>query len=478
MAAPEPTDEPRPNRLLPVLFWVGVGLAPISALLLLLGQSNGTLRIAAVLAVLCVVLIGLSVVLGGNAETVRNDLEDSLREDLDALRGEVRGEIATATHSSQQAVGERLRALQHSVEVLRGQLEAVRGGAIPGPRMPDTAAGVPGPPEPARAAARVPDAPRAAARVPDAPRAAARVPDAPRAAARVPERGPGPAGPDQGAHAAPPAPPAGPYRSAAQHTGDVVPQPGRVPVEGVPVGGRAQVTPPGPRGAVPPPDASRPRPGSPRRTGTGPAGSSRQPIVERAEDVTGAGHRYAGAGHPEPDNGHGNWSDQPGPGHRPAAPTAGKRGVRREPERTDEQRHGRSAEAADDPADVEYWSGLRAGGRWESAPAEDQDHGLRTGDRRAATHGDGGGTEFGYEDRWAAIRDEDPPRPESSATDFGRDRHRRGDDDWQAGGVDPTDGGRVLASARRRYDDNEYGYPPDDDVPRAGGARRQSDDHW
>ena len=65
-------DEPRAGRpLLKVLFWAGVALAPVAMALLLLADGNGPLRIAAVLAILSVVLIGLSVALRGDAESVR-----------------------------------------------------------------------------------------------------------------------------------------------------------------------------------------------------------------------------------------------------------------------------------------------------------------------------------------------------------------------------------------------------------------------
>ncbi|MFC4104387.1 hypothetical protein [Micromonospora zhanjiangensis] len=500
MAGTDSTAGRSRNRLLPVLFWVGVGLAPIAALLLLVGQSNGILRVAAVLGILCVVLIGLSVVLGGNAESVRDAIEDTLHEDLDLLRGE----IATATHASQQALGERLRVLQHNVDVLRGQLEAVRGAGVPGQRAPEpgptgprpaeqTRAAAPRPADaapraaarvpdvppraagrtpdvPPLAAARVPDAPpRAAARVPDVPsRAAARVPDVPpRAAARVPERGPAPAEPEQGGYPAPPGP-GGSFRSAERvagghHSGDVL-QPGPVPAEGPPArqpGGRAQVPPPGPRGPMPP-EPGRPRTGPFHGPAAAPVG---RPTGD-TEDPTGTGHRYAGVGahysEPEPDTGQGNWSE-----HAPSG--TGQWDAHRDPEFTgdqygSDQRHGRAVEPTDDPADVDYWSDLRSGGRWST----DGDDG-RGG--RPGAHAGAPGS-----DRYAALRSDDEPyeEPYPVPSGAGADRHRR-PDDWP-GGADTADGGReAMAGARRRYDDNEYGYPPNDEVPRAGGARRRAE---
>jgi len=132
MSARETSDESRRKPLLTVLFWSGVGLAPMAALLLLVGDGNGPLRIAAVLAVLAVVLIGLSIALRGDADSVRVELEETLLEELDDLRGELRGEIATAARNTHRTLGERLDEVQGSVEALRGQLEAVRSGQDPG----------------------------------------------------------------------------------------------------------------------------------------------------------------------------------------------------------------------------------------------------------------------------------------------------------------------------------------------------------
>ncbi|MDI5941979.1 hypothetical protein QLR68_28385, partial [Micromonospora sp. DH15] len=63
MPAPVAATDRRDPRLLPVLFWIGVALAPVAALILLVADGNGPLRFAAVLAILAVVLIGLSIAL-------------------------------------------------------------------------------------------------------------------------------------------------------------------------------------------------------------------------------------------------------------------------------------------------------------------------------------------------------------------------------------------------------------------------------
>jgi len=53
----------RSGRLPAVLAMIGVGIAPIAALLLLIGSSPTILRVAAVLALVATILIGVSAIL-------------------------------------------------------------------------------------------------------------------------------------------------------------------------------------------------------------------------------------------------------------------------------------------------------------------------------------------------------------------------------------------------------------------------------
>jgi hypothetical protein len=121
---------------LTVVFWIGVALAPLAALLILVSQGAGALRVAAILAVVAVVCIGLSLVLRKDAETMRVELEEVMLDEIDSLRDDVRADIATATRSSHRQLAERLQALQQSLENLRGQLDAMRGviPAVPHPQ--------------------------------------------------------------------------------------------------------------------------------------------------------------------------------------------------------------------------------------------------------------------------------------------------------------------------------------------------------
>jgi hypothetical protein len=144
MSAPENQEgEQRGGRLLTVVFWAGVGLAPLAALILMVGRGAGPMKIAAVLAVLAVVLIGISITLRKDVETVRQEIEDTILDEVDALREDVRNDIATAARATHRQFSEKLQYLHESVEAMRAQLEAMRLGY----ERPDARpASPPGPP--------------------------------------------------------------------------------------------------------------------------------------------------------------------------------------------------------------------------------------------------------------------------------------------------------------------------------------------
>src|SRR3954466_10459838 len=91
--------------ILPGLLWAGVGLAPVAALLVMFGGSSGVMRVAVLLAVVAVVLIGVSVALRRDPETVRSQVEEMVLEELDVLRDDVREDITTAARATHKALG-------------------------------------------------------------------------------------------------------------------------------------------------------------------------------------------------------------------------------------------------------------------------------------------------------------------------------------------------------------------------------------
>ncbi|MBO4208402.1 hypothetical protein [Micromonospora echinofusca] len=87
-------DDKAAPSLLTALFWVGVGLAPLAAIILLVADTNAPLRIAAVLGLTSVVLIGLSIALRPDSGPPDPGIEDRLLDEIEALRHELRSGLA------------------------------------------------------------------------------------------------------------------------------------------------------------------------------------------------------------------------------------------------------------------------------------------------------------------------------------------------------------------------------------------------
>src|SRR3712207_5978911 len=104
MPASENRAERRTGRLLVGLFWIGVAIAPGAALLLLFGDDTRSLRLAVVLAVLAIVLIGLSITLRQGAEAARTETEELLYSEMDGLRDDLREDIAAAARATRDAL--------------------------------------------------------------------------------------------------------------------------------------------------------------------------------------------------------------------------------------------------------------------------------------------------------------------------------------------------------------------------------------
>ncbi|MBU8857485.1 MULTISPECIES: hypothetical protein [unclassified Micromonospora] len=151
-ASVAPAEKSTPT-LLTVLFWVGVGLAPLAALILLIADGNGSLRFGAVVAILAVVLIGLSIALrpesgsGGAAS-------EELREELVQLRRELRAEIVAAAQRGNQALDQARRA-EEVAGAVRHRLDAAAAGLASAPASAS-----------ASTSASAPERPSGAARVP------------------------------------------------------------------------------------------------------------------------------------------------------------------------------------------------------------------------------------------------------------------------------------------------------------------------
>jgi len=113
-------------KLLSVVFWIGICLAPLAAVLVMMSDGATGLRVASVLAILSVVLIGLSIMLRPDATRVRVEVEEMMFEELDVLRADVREDISTAARATHRAFSEKLQQLYETVEALREQVESAR----------------------------------------------------------------------------------------------------------------------------------------------------------------------------------------------------------------------------------------------------------------------------------------------------------------------------------------------------------------
>ncbi|MFC4146700.1 hypothetical protein ACFO0M_10570 [Micromonospora mangrovi] len=583
MPAPVALAEKRSPALLTVLFWIGVGLAPLAALILLVADGNGTLRFGAVLAILAVVLIGLSVALradgGGPARS------GELADEIEQLRRELRAEIVAAAQRGNQALDQAQRA-EDSITAMRRRLDAVATGiaaaaGITAPAADEAAGGrarVPAPEAYDEAGSRgryaAPDEAGSRGRyaAPDEsgwgqPAAERRDDDE---AVRRPQPGgrygtAQPTGPAQpGVYGAPAQPgqygpatqpgqygapaQAGVYGAARPAEQDVRPEPGPRPVgvvhhtETVHVTTRHTIV----DGAGADPAANRYGRWSPapEERSWGAAEADERPRVGYGDDRGRSGEARSGqhdrswsAGTPDDRSWPGQHDDRSWPGEhddRPR-PAQGAARVSRSWSAPADDRAGHdesrswsvapderaarddrwsggdepswagqawgpadgrswegpdpSAPATDDP-EGEYWSQLRTGDRWASVREDEHGREVRVGERRAAVHADGAGTEYRVEDRWASVRQAEPRREPERDDDGWAGEGRPAlpvggvpvPDEWRPPrqrGAEPqwrTSEPEPVRYGQPRGGDERYGYPPRDEVPRAGGAR--SSDRW
>ncbi len=151
-------DEPlasRRNTWLRWLFWVGTALAPVAAVLLVMGQGVNPLRAAAALAILGVVCIGLSVTLRDSSNAAHAELAEDLQREVD----EVRSELETLRRGVQLTVNRELGRVRGELEAAQQVLRTEATRLPPGTgraRSPEP--GVT--PVPARSSARSPIPPR------------------------------------------------------------------------------------------------------------------------------------------------------------------------------------------------------------------------------------------------------------------------------------------------------------------------------
>jgi hypothetical protein len=183
---PDPdADEQRSARLLTALVWGGVALTPIAVLVALIGSGDGSLRFAVLLLAVSIVLIGSSMLIRNDPTLLRLDLDDRVAEAVDAVREEMRDEIAAAA----RATHHRVQTLQDDIVRFQSQRPPAAPPAVPAQRSPGTTTGVVRAPGTTSGAVRVPGTTSGAAPVARAAAVARAVPLPPAAAsAAVPPR--------------------------------------------------------------------------------------------------------------------------------------------------------------------------------------------------------------------------------------------------------------------------------------------------
>src|SRR5215475_4492818 len=124
MSASENPDGRRGGRGPTVVLWIGIVLAPVAALLILVGSGTGSSRFALFLLVLAVVLVGIGSVLRADGNKVRAEVEDMVVEEIDGLRGDIRKDITTAARATHKAFSEKLQGVNRQLESVRGQITA------------------------------------------------------------------------------------------------------------------------------------------------------------------------------------------------------------------------------------------------------------------------------------------------------------------------------------------------------------------
>ncbi|HKS99296.1 MAG TPA: hypothetical protein VJT31_07180 [Rugosimonospora sp.] len=107
------------------IVWIGLGLAPIAALLVLFGRGTVAMYVAALLAILAVMLFGLSMRKRPDTADMRAELEEALFDEIDVLHADIRQDIASATHATHRSLSKKIRGLYENVVALRGQLDAL-----------------------------------------------------------------------------------------------------------------------------------------------------------------------------------------------------------------------------------------------------------------------------------------------------------------------------------------------------------------
>ncbi|HEX5740793.1 MAG TPA: hypothetical protein VFY17_04470 [Pilimelia sp.] len=113
----------------PLLFWAGVAGAPVSALMILFADSGTAIRVAALVALVAVVLVGLSTMARGDVASPEA-LEDAIFDESDALREDLREDIKTAVRAVHKSLVEKHHGAADEIEVLRAHVARLESALL------------------------------------------------------------------------------------------------------------------------------------------------------------------------------------------------------------------------------------------------------------------------------------------------------------------------------------------------------------
>jgi type II secretory pathway component PulM len=185
MSEPDSRDARHSTRLSRSLLWAGAGLAPVAVLVLLVGGTDNSTRFAVLLLAVAIVVLAAAQLIRTDPVLLRDDAEQLVLRETDALRDavgeDIAGAVAASAAQNRQILDARLQELQREVR----RLSAAAAPPPPAP-VADQTAGVR---RSARVAPAEPSAPRPAP--PRPPHAAGPVPPGHRAA---PDAAPVPSG--------------------------------------------------------------------------------------------------------------------------------------------------------------------------------------------------------------------------------------------------------------------------------------------
>ncbi|MEN3304134.1 MAG: hypothetical protein V7603_336 [Micromonosporaceae bacterium] len=405
-------------------FWTGVGVASLAALLVLFSNGTQALRVAAILAILAVVLVGLAIMMRPDARSVRAELEESVFEEIDGLRADIREDISSAARATHKSFSDKLQNLYEHVDALRGQLDAARGQLDSVRREYESA--------PAKGAAQVSQAGRAAP-VSSSPR--------PVGTAMVGGGVVRHTETVQVTRSTVVDPQASDNRSRVYGTGSVYGQRGGAPADATTGRRRADRDDRSERTGRADWEAPREESWTEQRL--------RDRLRDTGSQLFGDPGRFTGSGSS------GNGYDTAG--HRAPAQDdygRGRGGSHAEHEEYGHRVRSHSRDEREDDVPAEPWSGLRAGDRWAAVRSDERGRELRMGERRAAVHSDQTGTELRIEDRWAAVRREDDARRGETR------RERREREEHWSGGSD--DRWSEAGAARGRHTGSQPALPASD----------------